>query len=115
MKNPLRRLLLLDIFLFPCAWLFLASIVGSQDFVYDYVYFNGLWFSWMIPVTFSQCLFLPYILGIVFIVQCVIYLIRQHEQSIPLRGNILRFCALLALYICEVIALPFAFMAIMSV
>lgn len=115
MKKPMKKLLFLDIFLLPCAWLFIAGCFGSREFVYDYVFFNNLWFAWMLPVTFAQCFFLPYILGVLFIVCIVIDLIRRHRQNLPVRNDILRFCGLLFLYIMEAIALPYAFAAMMSV
>lgn len=115
MKKPIKKLLLLDIFLLPCAWLFLATIFGSREFVFDYVFHNGLWIFWMLPVSLTQCIFLPYILGILCITRIVIYLIRQHKQKIPLRRDLFLFCGLLLLYVIEAIALPFAFGAIMSV
>lgn len=115
MKKPIKKLLFLDIFLLPCAWLFIAGCFGSRDFVYEYVFFNNLWFTWMMPVTFAQCFFLPYILGIIFIVCIVIYLIRQHRKKLPMGKDLIKFCALLLLYIIEAIALPDAFAAIMSV
>ena len=115
MKKPMKKLLFLDIFLLPCAWLFIAGCFGSREFVYDYVFFNNLWFAWMMPVTFAQCFFLPYILGVLFVAGVVIDLIRKCRNHFPLGTDLVKFCVLLLLYIIEAIALPFAFGAVMSV
>ena len=115
MKKPMKKLLLLDIFLLPCAWLFIAGCFGSSEFVYDYVFFNNLWFAWMMPVTFAQCFFLPYILGVLLTVCIAIDLVRRHRQNLHVRKDLMMFCVLLMLYIIEAIALPYAFGAMMSV